>query len=254
MRGLSFVTVFLLSLSLFASPKQKGLKIALKVDRANNGFKTDLSKVKLVIKDSSGGQVTREIEINTREEKGDGDQSLIEALKPADAKGIKLLTHSHKVGSDDQWLYLPAMRRVKRLNKGSRRGSFMGSEFSFEDIGSVEVDKFEHKLLKTVKLKKGKAWVVSQVPKNKASGYSKQVVWFDTKKLNPLKVEYFDRKGELLKVAQFRGYKKYKKWWRPTKIVMKNVQTQKTSYLEWQERKIGANLPERLFNSKRLKR
>ena len=125
-----------------------GLKIAKKIEKANNGFRYEKARVRLVIESPSGGKVVREIDIKTQEKKGDGDRSLIEAVKPADAKGIKLLTWSHKVGSDDQWLYLPSLRRVKRLNKGTRTGSFMGSEFSFEDIGSKEIEKYKFKFLK----------------------------------------------------------------------------------------------------------
>jgi hypothetical protein len=74
----------------------------------------------------------------------------------------------------------------------------------------------------------------------------------DQEYMNPLKIEYYDRKGELLKTATFSGYNKQGKWWRPGSIVMVNHQTKKESHLTWRERKLGIALKEKAFESDEL--
>ena len=128
----------------------------------------------------------------------------------------------------------------------------MASEFSYEDLGSQEIEKYDFKLLK----EDDKQWVLERVPKDK-SGYSKMILYVDKKYLSAVKVEYFDRKGELLKVANSTDWKKFnvnkKNLWRANKIHMKNVQTRKESIFSWVNRKIGVNHPERLFRKSALK-
>ena len=114
----------------------------------------------------------------------------------------------------------------------------MGSEFSYEDLGSQEVEKYTHKWLKDVNVDGRDCWLMERVPVSKKSGYSKQVQWVDKEYRQPLKIEYFDRKGELLKVAVFKNYKKLKDWWRVHEIKMDNVQTRKSSIIKWSERKL----------------
>ncbi len=165
-----------------------------------------------------------------------------------------MLTWSHKVGSDDQWLYLPALKRVKRISSSSRTGSFMGSEFSYEDLGSDEIEKYTYKFLNDGTVEERPVWVIQRIPVDKKSGYSKQIVYSDKTYKNPLKIEYFDRKGELLKTSTFSLYKKYKNFWRPGRIRMINHQTKKESVLDWENRKLGQKLDSRAFHKNALKK
>ncbi|MDB2426212.1 outer membrane lipoprotein-sorting protein, partial [bacterium] len=200
-----------------------------------------------------GDVVKRKMESKTLEVAGDGDRTLVTFLWPADVKGTKMLTWTHKAKEDDQWLYLPALKRVKRINSRSKTGSFMGSEFSYEDIGGQEAEKFDYKFIKDDALEKRKVWVLERVAKDKKSGYSKQVVWMDQEYNSPLKIEYYDRKSELLKVSILSGHTKINKWWRAGQIAMENVQTKKKSIISWTGRKLGKSLSKSIFNKSRLK-
>ena len=95
----------------------------------------------MTLKNRAGKTSRRIIRIKTLESKGDGDKSLSLFDEPADVKGTSMLTYSHGLKPDDQWLYLPALKRVKRINSRNKSGPFMGSEFAFEDLGSQEVEK-----------------------------------------------------------------------------------------------------------------
>ncbi|MCB0393221.1 MAG: outer membrane lipoprotein-sorting protein, partial [Bdellovibrionales bacterium] len=228
-----------------AGPNEdKGLKIAQDTESANNGFIGDEADMEMTLIDAHERSIVRRMSSKSKEVNNDGDKSIITFQWPADVKGTKMLTWSHKKSDDDQWLYLPALKRVKRISSSSKNGSFMGSEFSYEDLGSQEVEKYSHKWLKDDKVGERTVWVLERVPVDKDSGYSKLITYMDQEYMNPLKIEYFDRKGELLKTAIFSNYKKYGKVWRANRIDMSNHQTNKKSSIVWNDRKMGTSYSE----------
>lgn len=254
--------LFLLALSfssnLYAeTPEEKGLRLAKTFEEANNGFVGESGKTELILIDAHGQKVTRIMRGKSKEVKGDGDKSISIFENPKDVKGTKMLTWSHKSKDDQQWLFLPSVRRVKKISSKNKSASFMGSEFSYEDLGSQEVEKYEFKWLKETKLAGEDCHVIQRTPTYK-SGYSRQVSYISKKYNNPMKVEYFDRKNQLLKVALFEGYKKHvvkgKTIYRPTQIKMDNVQTKKKSIFSWKERKIGVSFGDNVFRKNNLKR
>lgn len=236
------------------TPEEKGLFIAREMQSKNNGFLGEKAKMEMVLIDAYGSKTTRIMEGKVMEVNNDGDKSISIFLNPQDVKGTKMLTHTHKNDDDDQWLYLPSVRRVKRISSSNKSSSFMGSEFSYEDLGSQEIEKYTYKWLKDTK---NKEWLLERVPKNK-SGYSKVVMRVSQKYMNPVEAKYYDRKSELLKVATFSNWKEFKVndkvLWRANKIHMKNVQTKKESIFEWKDRELGVKHKNRDFNKTSLKR
>ncbi len=239
-------------LALAETPEEKGLKIAIQLDKFNEGFKSESSDVKMELINAHGDVVKRKMTMEILEGKNDGDKSLSVFSWPADVNGTKLLTWTHKKRDDDQWLYLPALKRIKRISSRNKSGSFMGSEFAYEDLASQEVEKYRYRFLKEEKFKDRDCWKMERFPVDKRSGYKRQVVWSDKGYMNPVKIEYFDRKNELLKHALFKGYKKYGKYWRFGEIEMSNVQTKKRSVLRWENRKLGAEVDEEDFTADAL--
>lgn len=224
------------------TPAEKGLRIAKEMEAENIGFNGESSKMKMILIDAHGSRVEREMRGKVMEVKDDGDKSLITFESPLDVRGTKMLTWSHKEQDDDQWLYLPSVRRVKRITSRNQSASFLGSEFSYEDLGSQEIDKFNYLFLRDDKLADKDIWVLERTPK-KSSGYSKQIMYILKDIKTPVKVEYFDRRGELLKTAIFSKIKPHqhggRTFHRAGQIHMKNVQTQKESIFEWTERTLG---------------
>jgi outer membrane lipoprotein-sorting protein len=238
--------------SFVAFPEMTGLKIATDMKIANEGFIGEEATMKMILIDSHGTQIERILTGKVKEVLKDGTKSLSTFLNPMDVNGTKMLTWSHKKEDDDQWLYLPSLRRVKRINSSNKSASFMGSEFSYEDLGSQEVEKYTYKFIQEEK----EQWVIERYPL-KESGYKKQNVIISKKYMNPLQIDYFDRRGELLKQAFFSNYQQYtvnnKKLWRSNKIQMKNVQTHKESIFSWDERKLGIKFSDSVFNQNSLK-
>jgi outer membrane lipoprotein-sorting protein len=244
--------------SLYAeTPEEKGLRLAKEFEAANNGFIGESGKTELILIDAHGEKVVRIMKGKSKEVIGDGDKSISIFENPKDVKGTKMLTWSHKNKDDQQWLFLPSVRRVKKISSKNKSASFMGSEFSYEDLGSQEVEKYKFKWLKDTKFTGLDCYVIERTPTYK-SGYSKQISYIAKKYSNPLKVEYYDRKNQLLKVALFEGYEKHtvggKSMYRPKSIKMDNVQTKKKSIFSWKNRKIGVSFSDNEFRKNNLKR
>ncbi len=230
------------------------MEIAQKADEVTDGFGSSIAKTEMILINASGQQSVRELEIKTLEGEN-GDKTISTFLTPADVKGTKTLTHEHVDRDDDQWLYLPALRRVKRIASSNKSGSFMGSEFSYEDIGNQHYNKFTYgDKVEEVDLNGVKCYKGERYPKDKNSGYTKQVSWVSKDKFLLLRVDYYDRKSELLKTAIFSDYKQIDGVWRVGKIEMKNYQNDKSTVLIWKEDKVHAGLSDKEFNKRVLKK
>ena len=237
------------------TPEERGLEIAMDWDRRDSGFGDQLAALTMVLRNRHGQESTREIRTRTLEVEGDGDKSLVIFDRPRDVEGTAFLTFSHATGSDDQWLYLPALKRVKRIATNNKSGPFMGSEFSYEDISSQEVEEYTYRFLRDEALDGLQTHVVESVPVDENSGYSKLVTWHDVEHLRPLRVDFYDRKGELLKTLTYEGYRQYEdRYWRADRFRMLNHQTGKSTDLEWRDYEFGTGLTDRDFDQNTLKR
>lgn len=234
--------------------EEKGLAIAQEVDRRDSGWNNATVSLKMVLHNRQGEESTREIRLKTLEVQGDGDKSLTVFDNPRDVKGTAFLSYSHIVTPDDQWLYLPALKRVKRIASSNKSGPFMGSQFSYEDLASFEVDKYRYKYIGDATLDKKDVFIIDTYPNYKYSGYTRQVVWVDKQRYIPLKVEYYDRKNDLLKTLVFNHYKQYlNKYWRAHEQVMENHQNGKLTTLSLTEFQFGVGLTDNDFHKTNLK-
>ena len=211
--------------------------------------------MKMRLRNRAGKESIRNVRIKNLEVQGDGDKSLSIFDEPADVKGTTSLTWSHSNKPDEQWLYLPALKRVKRISSKNKSGPFMGSEFAFEDIGSQEVDKYTYKYLRDEDYNSAATFVVERYPTDKNSGYTKQVVWIEQDRYLALKIEFYDRKGSLLKTLESSDYSQYlNKFWRPAKLEMVNHQSGKSTTLEFTNYEFQTGLRSSDFSKNALKR
>ena len=230
------------------------IEVAKKNDVVTSGFESSTSKMIMTLINARGQESIRELSGKTLEVDS-GDKSLMVFLSPADVKGTKMLTHERLNKDDNQWLYLPALKRVKRIASRNKSGSFMGSEFSYEDIAQPSYKEYTYKNdLEKVSLNGKDFYKGTRVPNDKNSGYTKQVTWTDTQDFLVQKVDYYDRKKELLKTATFSDYKKLNGIWRIGKIVIVNHQNSKKTILEWRDEKIKVGLKDKDFSKRKLKK
>lgn len=256
MRNLVLVFLFF---SLFVFPlysaDQTALDIAQLIKESNTGFVGEQGKMEMILKlenqEIKRLMVSKSLEVSPHE-----NRTLLVFEIPKDVRGTKLLTWSFESKDDSQWIYLPSLRRVKRITSSGSSSSFMGSEFTFEDLRNSGIKKYEYSNLSQLKKDNDILWKYNRNSLKK-SGYSKQIVTVSKKFMNIVKVEYFDRSGEKLKVAEFSNFKKFevksKVMWRAGRIVMRNVQTKKSSILIWSERKLGVRINKSVFQKGSLK-
>lgn len=215
---------------------EKGQAIALEAERRDSGFSDYSAKLKMILRNAHGDQSTRELRSRFLEQENDGDKSLVIFDHPRDVNGTAFLTFSHVDGDDDQWLYLPALKRVKRISSSNKSGPFMGSEFAYEDISSQEFEEFTYRFLREEVLAGEKTFVIERIPTHRKSGYTRQEVWIDQTEYRTLKIVYYDRKGDLLKTLVQSEFEQFLgQYWRPQTMRMHNHQTGKSTDLLWSE-------------------
>ncbi len=241
------------------SAEQKGLEIAREADRRDQGFGDHKARLKMILRNAQGQESIRDIRSQTLEVVDDGDKTLIIFDRPRDVKGTALLSFTHKTGPDDQWLYLPALKRVKRIASKNKSGPFMGSEFAYEDLSSQEVEKYTYKYLGEEKCPGNEyqsldCFLIERYPVDKNSGYTRQQTWIDKQHYRVIKVDYYDRKNSLLKTATFSGYQQYlNRFWRASQIDMVNHQSRKSTTIHWLDYQFQTGLKSSDFRKNRLK-
>lgn len=234
------------------TPEERGLEIAKAAEQADLGFGSSSVDLKMTLKNKNGQTSERLLSTITLELTEDGDKSLNVFKSPKDVKGTSTLTFTHKVGSDDQWLYLPSIKRVKRISSSNKSGPFVGSEFAYEDLSSQEIEKYSYKFIE----ENGNLLIVEQDPIDPKSGYTKRVVTYNKSKGYRIEnVEFYDRKNSLLKTLSYSDYKLYKnKFWRASTFKMINHQNNKETTLNFSDYNFEANLTDDDFSQAALQR
>jgi hypothetical protein len=255
----AFIAALLMYLPAFAAlaetAEEKGLAIAVEADKRDTGFGDTTANMTMELRNKQGDTSTRYIRIKILEVDGDGDKSMSVFDEPADVKGTAFLTHSHALKPDDQWLYLPALKRVKRINSKNKSGPFMGSEFAYEDLASQEIEKYGYKYLRDENLNGIDCFVIERTPAYEHSGYTRMVAWINKAEYRPEKIVFYDRKNDLLKTLTFSGYHQYLgQYWRADRYRMDNHQTGKSTLLTWNDYRFKTGLDDNDFNQNSLKR
>ena len=237
------------------TPEQKGLRIAQQASASDDGFGDFSASLTMVLRNRQGRESIREMRFKVLEVPGDGDKSLFVFDQPRDVQGTALLIHAHVNTQDDQWLYLPALERVKRISASTRSGSFMGSEFSYEDMSAPEVEEFAYRYLRDEPCGELSCTVTEQFPLDDKSGYSRKIVWQDTDEFRTWKMELYDRRDVHLKTLTFADYRQYQdRFWRAGEQTMLNHLTDASTVLRWTDFQFGANLDDSEFTQTALRR
>ncbi|MDX8383114.1 MAG: outer membrane lipoprotein-sorting protein [Ghiorsea sp.] len=235
--------------------EDKGLAIATEANARDTGFGDFKVNLEMVLRNKHNQSTTRSMRNTTREQADDGDKTLIIFDNPRDVKGTAFLSHTHKMDADDQWLYLPALKRVKRISSSNKAGPFMGSEFAYEDIASQEIEKYTYKYIGDETFDGRDHFKVELVPTNAKSGYKRQVAWFDKAEYRVWKIDFYDRRGGLLKTLTYSNYQQYlNKFWRAASLDMINHITGKSTSLNFTNYVFAVGTSEADFTSNRLKR
>lgn len=237
------------------SNEELGLQIANEARDKQLGYGNYTANLTMILRNKQGKESSRRVRLKVMEVDGDGDRSLFVFDEPRDVKGTGFLVHAHKFEPDDQWLFLPALKRVKRISSSKQSGSFMGSEFSYEDLGAVEVEKYQHRYLRDEPCGDLQCAVIERIPTSTDSGYSRHLVWYDRDELRIQQVQYFDRREAHLKTMTLENYEKYlESYWQAGKVSMVNHLTGKSTDMLWTDLEFKTDLDESSFTKTALKR
>ena len=258
-KSLLFAIFFYLPISSHAdqTAEEKGFEISARSDRSDRGFSDSTVKLTMVLRNAAGKESSRTLEISTLEIQDEnlGDKSIVIFDSPRDINGTALLSHAKIIDPDDQWLFLPALKRVKRISSTNKSGPFVGSEFAFEDFTATELNKYTYKWIAKEPCGEFTCDVVERYPRYENSGYTKQVSWIDQSVYQIRKLDFYDRKESLLKTLSFEDYREYDGgYWRSHRLVMKNLQTEKSTDLIYSDYKFKVGLDDNDFVKGVLKR
>ena len=238
-----------------AEDNKRGLEIANNASEIDDYYQDLVFDMTMIIRNSTGMALERELLAKTFEVDGDGNKTLLIFRSPKDQKGTILLTHTHKYEHDDQMIYLPALKRVKRIASTNKSGPFVGSEFAYEDITPQEVEKYTYKYIRDEQYEDVNCHVVERTPLAESSGYSRQVVWYDEHELYIRKIDYYDRKNKLYKTLKYVGYRQYSdRYWRADSATMTNHRNDKSTELIAKNWKFKNGLDESQFSRNALQR
>lgn len=209
------------------------VKIMTAVDERDNGDKAK-ARMQMVITDRSGSQRTRVVRTQGLDFPG-GTKQLILFESPADVRNTGLLTVDYDAGDkvDDQWLYLPSLRKSTRISSSSKSGAFMGSDLSFSDMTRQSPDQYDYTMVDAAATARGEdCWLIEARPKTAKAkdetGYLKSLLWVSKAKLMPVQVKHWVREGKKLKFLVFSGIKQVDGVWVAHKISAKTVQAKET--------------------------
>ena len=238
-----------------ATAEEIGLKIAQDARSLERGFGNFTAQQVMILRNKQGQESKRRVRVKVLEVAEDGDKSLFVFDEPRDVKGTAFLIHAHRESADDQWLYLPALKRVKRISSSNQSGSFMGSEFAYEDMSPQEVEKFTYRYLRDEPCGELTCTVTERTPTDKKSGYRRQLIWQDRDTLRTWKVEYYDRKDAHLKTLMLDDYDQYlDQYWRAAKMTMVNHLSGKSTVLNWVDYQFRTDLDDKDFTKTGLRR
>ncbi len=176
---------------------------------------------------------------------------------PGDVKGTGFLTWDYdEIGKDDdKWLYLPAMKKTRRISGSSaKKDYFMGTDFTYDDMGSRNVDEDDHKLIREETLDSHECWVVESISKDSRDIYSKKTSWIRKDCLIALKVEYYDRQGELHRELNMSDITQVDGIWIAKMMHMVNVQTNTQTIIMVENPEYNVPMDETSFTVANLER
>jgi outer membrane lipoprotein-sorting protein len=246
------VALLFLVLGVLPSAAMDGEQIARKVFDRDDG-QDATAKIRMLLINKQGKKRFRRL-ISVVKKYGDVSKIYMRFESPPDIEGTAFLTWENKDGDDDQFLYLPALRRERRIVSSQKSNSFVNTDYSYEDLQTREVERDHHRVLGEEKIGKYPCWILESIPKKKKdSQYSKRVSWIIKGIYLPVKTEFYDRKGRLQKVLTGKKIKKIDGIWTILDAEMKNLQKKHRTLMKTDEIRYNTGVPDDIFTIGYLK-
>lgn len=207
----------------------------------------------MTLVNDKGQKRARTITVYAKKYGKNAAKSILFFNSPADVKGTSFLVWTDENKEDKQWLYLPALQRVRQISPSGKGESFMGTELTFFDMGSHDVDEYTYTLLKEEPVEGEMCYVIQAIPK-KVEFYSKAVVWIRKDNYIPAKIDLYDPKGQYEKQGKFTAVKNIQNINTPTHNEMHNVKNGRTTIIDLQNIAYDKGLKDDIFTERYMKR
>ena len=242
-----FFTTLLLALAIYIFPDQKGENIARKnfdLKESNDSYSITI----MALIDRNGNKKIRKMETFSKKT-NDGRNAFVKFIEPADVSGTTFLTIGHKVGDDEQRLYLPALGKIRRISSSQKDGSFMGSDLYYFDMEDHDYEDFSYKFIKDDQYDNMDCYVVEMYPKDSNAPYSKEVAWISKENYFAYKIDCYDKKkgNQKIKTIAFMDVKDMSGVLYPQKIVVDNHKENHKTLLQDTNIKINVGLNDNIF-------
>ncbi len=234
---------------------ERGREVASEADRRARGFGDYQARMEMILLDRGGKETRRELDLRVFEVSLDEEKTLVYFNSPRDIRGTGLLTYSHRDRDNEQWLYLPALRRTKRISSTGRSSPFMGSEFAYEDLVPIHANQYEYRFIREDELEGSPCFVVERYASYDGTGYRRQQLWIDVAEYRVMRIDSWDLRDRLAKTLHLSRYTRYlDRQWRPGEARMVNHLTDETTLLRWHDYRFDTGLRESDFSRAALGR
>ncbi len=248
-----FVSLILLFIFIprdtFAATPPQAADILLKVQSALSS-KDDSAKVKMKIIEADGSSKDREMIIK-RKFLNSKNQTLVKILKPVDQRGAGFLSVLEN-GSEQQWIFLPSSKQVRRFVSKNKQEGVMGSELSPQDLDLTTVKSAQARIVKTEKIGSTDVATIEVVSKANQTAYSKAMLWINLSNFTPVRIDYYDAKGQAQKWVEFSNYTQINQIQRAQKVVIKNLKNKRGTELLLSDIKANSGLSDDAFTQRAL--
>jgi outer membrane lipoprotein-sorting protein len=210
------------------------------------------SELTMTLINARGEERVRQLKQFTRTD-DDVEKKIMFFVSPADVRNTSFMNYSYNDGrDDDQWIYLPALSRVRRISSDGKSDYFMGSDFTYDDLGERHPDEDTH-ALKGEEVIDGQAcYVVESIPKDASYMYSKTITWVMKDNYLGLKREFYDRDGKLLKTLQIKEFDQVDGFWTILETEMHNVQRSHRTVMSLENVQYNAGVRDNQFTERAM--
>ncbi|MBC7922593.1 MAG: outer membrane lipoprotein-sorting protein [Ferruginibacter sp.] len=261
-RGIFFPVLILIASQMgehLAAQDPSALVVMQKSDEQSKAH-DERADLTMLLVNSGGKERTRKVQWVTKTDARNNRSSLIRFLSPADVEGTGFLSLEYAGREDDQWLYLPALKKVRRISASNETDNFIGSDFTYEDLDREDLDQYAYTSLGAEKIDNADCYVVQAVPNNeqkkKESGYSKRSIYVRKDNFTVVQTKYYDKNGELLKVLRGTDVRLAKGTdkWRAYRLELNNLRTGHKTILTFQNVAINRGIDQEFFTQRYLER
>jgi outer membrane lipoprotein-sorting protein len=228
--------------------------------KAQDRTKDSSADMKMTLINANGGKRERQLTYGSERDADDNRKMLLRFLSPGDGAGTGFLSIEYSDRDDDNWLYLPALRKTRRIAGSDKTDKFVGSEFTYEDMETEDLNAHSYNLVESDTMDGVEAWVIEAIPtdtkKIKETAYSKRILWVDKKYHLWIQVKYYNKEGAYSKVFKARDIRQVPSTdkWRAYVMTMEDVREGNESLLEYTDYKIDQGVKDDYFTERYLKR